>query len=413
MRILFISTTFPDSAAPARGTYNAALCRALADGHQVRVIAPRSFPEVVRKRFRCDRYQLPEELYQAGVRASYPTFWYTPRIWQEHSGGQMWRSVRSAIEHAVVTFQPQAVLSYWAHPEGEVGLRTGQLARIPSAVIVGGSDVLILPGLPRRGPRVRSVLSQSDAVITVSDGLKNSVQQLGVSADRVRTIYQGIDPEQFHHHVSREQSQRRLGLDGKRKHLVWVGRMVSVKALDVLIDAAGILRSQGCQYQLHLIGDGPERMRIEKRVMDEGLSDVVRCVGAVGHDHIADWYRAADLTVLCSDSEGLPNVLRESLACGTPFVATDVGSLHEIADPAYSCLVPQRDAQAFATAILESLSSERHIAASAYSPRTWKQTADETVNLFSELIQSRRNREALASVASTSRTNQLTSTATS
>ncbi len=92
-------------------------------------------------------------------------------------------------------------------------------------------------------------------------------------------------------------------------------------------------------------------------------------MGPVSHDQLADWYRAADLTVLCSESEGLPNVLRESVACGTPFVSTEVGSIKEIADPDYSELVPKHDAAALARGIETVLSGPHRAAAQNYQPR--------------------------------------------
>ncbi len=385
MRILFISTTFPDATSPARGTYNSALCAALARNHEVHAIAPRSFLEAVPFRLKGKKYQLPVELKEVGISASYPTFWHTPRMMQDRSGDQMWWSVQKVLKEAINNFQPDAVLSYWAHPEGEVGVRSAHHAGVPSAVIVGGSDVLILPKLPKRGERVRDVLLQSDTVITVSDGLRNSVIDLGVNSNRVQTIYQGIDPTVFHQNESRAQAQQKLKLNPDLKHFVWVGRMVPVKALDVLINASEILRKQNLSFELHLIGDGPERPRLEQRVAELGLTEHVLFEGTIGHDQIADWYRAADLTVMSSDSEGLPNVLRESLACGTPFVSTDVGSISEIADPTYSILAPQQDEKCLAEAINDALAESFGRGATQYQARVWEDTAKETVELFERL----------------------------
>lgn len=200
MNILFLSTTFPDAAAPTRGTYNAALCRELAAAHQVRVISPRMFPESLRSRLTGRRFSLPAELRECGITAEYPTYWYTPRWLQHRYGKQMWWSVRASAQRALDEFAPDVVLSYWAHPDGEAAVRAAQQAGIPSAVIVGGSDVLVLPKDIRRRTVVRDTLLQSDAVITVSDGLREAVLELGLHPDRVHTIYQGIDERRFSPH---------------------------------------------------------------------------------------------------------------------------------------------------------------------------------------------------------------------
>ena len=103
------------------------------------------------------------------------------------------------------------------------------------------------------------------------------------------------------------------------------------------------------------MGDGPLRRELVALTEAQRLSAHVTFVGPKLHEELPDWYRAADLTVLPSRSEGLPNVLRESLACGTPFVASDVGGITEIADPIYSLLVPPEDASSLANAIIQAL----------------------------------------------------------
>jgi glycosyltransferase involved in cell wall biosynthesis len=104
-----------------------------------------------------------------------------------------------------------------------------------------------------------------------------------------------------------------------------------------------------------------------------GLGDVVHFAGTCSHDRLGDWYRAADLTVLPSRSEGLPNVLRESIACGTPFVASAVGGIAEIA-PSTEWLVPAEDAEALARRIDRALRERWTVPADARPP-TWDRAA--------------------------------------
>ena len=135
-----------------------------------------------------------------------------------------------------------------------------------------------------------------------------------------------------------------------------------------------------------LLGEGPCRTEWEQLAIREGVADLVQFIGPVGHDRLANWYRAADLTVLCSESEGLPNVLRESVACGTPFVSTDVGSIREIAEPQFSELVPVHDATALAWGIQTVILGTHAEAAKQFVARSWSETANDTQALFEELI---------------------------
>ncbi len=387
MRILFFSTTFPDSSSPTRGTYNAALVRALhAQNHQVSVISPRFFNEVysfgsIKKK----QFTRTINIARLGIQVQYPTYWYTPRILQTWYGEQMWWSVRKCVEKTVEAFRPDAVLSYWAHPDGEGGLRAAKLAEVPSAVIVGGSDVLVLPHHAGRGHKVREVLKNSGAVITVSEGLRKKVCELNIPELNVVTIYQGVEEKLFECNQTRQSARVKLGLSQSQTHLLWVGRMVEVKALPVLLDAAALLRNRGFSFQLHLLGDGPQRQQMEQLASQLGLESHVKFHGPIAHDSTPDWYRAADLTVLCSDSEGLPNVLRESLACGTPFVSTDVGSIQEIAIPEATRLVPPQNPAALAVGIQEMITPNAQMAASNYLPTTWSNTARKTARLLLSL----------------------------
>jgi glycosyltransferase involved in cell wall biosynthesis len=155
-----------------------------------------------------------------------------------------------------------------------------------------------------------------------------------------------------------------LGLPGNRPIVLWVGRMVPVKGLDVLLEAwAAVLRTIPTAL-LVLVGEGDERAALERRAAS--LGDSVRFAGARPHAELADWYRAADLLVLPSRSEGVPNVLLEALACGTPFVASDVGSVASLATPECE-VVPAESPRALAGAIARALPA---------APMTRRTTAD-------------------------------------
>jgi teichuronic acid biosynthesis glycosyltransferase TuaC len=390
MHLLFLSATFADADHPAQGSYNVALCRALAAEQTVTAVSPRGWTNVVQSGFRGRHFKASPVCAAACIACHYPTFWYSPGFRHARHGMAMWRSVKRTVRQIHEAQPIDAVLSYWAHPDGEAGLHAAQYAGVPHAVIVGGSDVLLLPQQQERRDAVRRVLCESDAVITVSDGLREAVIAQGVEPGHLYTIYQGIDADHYHP-GDRNAARQRLGLSADRALLLWVGRMVEVKRLDVLIAACANLQETGVDFELCLAGDGPLKPVVEQMVRQSGLSEQVRFLGSVRHEQLPDWYRAADATVLSSRSEGLPNVLRESLACGTPFASTNVGSIVEIADPAWSRLAPANNAAALAEAIAAVLHPECRTAATKYRARTWSACAADVVRLFDQL------RDALSS----------------
>jgi glycosyltransferase involved in cell wall biosynthesis len=292
-----------------------------------------------------------------------------------------WRSIRSAVRGAVVELKPEAVLAYWVHPDGEAAIRAAKLAGVRSAVIAGGSDVLLITNDVSRRRRVLDVLENIDSVITVNQDLKTRVRDMGIPADKIHVWGQGVD-EAIFYPGDRLAARRKLGIGEQGPVLLWIGRLVPVKGVEVLLEGAAKLRAAGGEFRLFLVGDGPLRKQLEADCAARNLSDIVTFVGSREPAELGDWYRAADLFVLSSWSEGLPNVLRESLACGTPFVASQVGGISEIAGET-NRLFPAGDSQALADQIAASLASGQGVPTSA-RPATWGQSADDLVRILSD-----------------------------
>jgi teichuronic acid biosynthesis glycosyltransferase TuaC len=159
--------------------------------------------------------------------------------------------------------------------------------------------------------------------------------------------------------------------------------MVGVKRLDVLVDAFEAVVKQRSDAKLYLLGEGASEQSIRELVDQRGLGNSIVFVGPVQQSELPNWYRAADATVLSSESEGLPNVLRESLACGTPWVSTNVGSVQEIAAADHSIIVPVGDSAGLAAGILQSLEPLYKAGAAAYRARTWSDTAADLQRIMS------------------------------
>ena len=379
MRILFLSSVFPHVSAPVRGTFNLELCEALAGYADVRVVSPRSWVESVRRPRR-----LVSSEHVSSVRTCWPTYFYLPRMTRAHYGACMWHSIRRQVRKWTSEFQPDWVLSYWAHPDGEAGLRAARDCGAKAGVIIGGSDVLILTSNNERRARIEQVLRESDAVLPISDGLRSRVLELGADEDRVRTLPQGINPAHFNHGF-KALARRRLKIPVTRRVFLWVGRMVGVKRLDLLISAFQKLLAAEPDAQLVMAGGGPLKRSVQDSVAERGLGERVLFPGQVEQSQLGDWYRAADAVVLASDSEGIPNVLRECLACGTPFVSTDVGSIREIADDAHSILTPPGDTDGLSHALREILDERFMIGAQRHELRTWDDSARDCVRMLEEL----------------------------
>jgi glycosyltransferase involved in cell wall biosynthesis len=172
---------------------------------------------------------------------------------------------------------------------------------------------------------------------------------------KVWVVPNGVDLNKFRL-MARQEARRQLGLDDDKRYLLYVGRLVAVKGLDLLLDAFAQLVQNQRDVELVLVGDGAERHVLAQRATTLGIRDKVHFVGAQPHERIVLWMNAGDVFCLPSHKEGLPTVLLESLACGTPVVATSVGGIPEVvADGQVGHLVHSRDPREMAACIEEVL----------------------------------------------------------
>ena len=177
------------------------------------------------------------------VEVHHPRFLYPPGVLREHYGWFFWQSIQGTVRRLISTKLPDVVIGYWVHPDGEAAVRIARLAGVPSAVIVGGSDVLLITRRHGRRRCVLDVLRATDAVVTVNQHLKETIVHLGVEPERIHVWHQGIDETVFGP-ADRLSAKTRLGIPANHHALVWVGRMVPVKGLDVLLGSCESCRTR-------------------------------------------------------------------------------------------------------------------------------------------------------------------------
>jgi glycosyltransferase involved in cell wall biosynthesis len=139
--------------------------------------------------------------------------------------------------------------------------------------------------------------------------------------------------------------------------ILCVARFEEVKGHAYLVEACRILKERGLRFECGLIGDGPLMPQIENQIKQSGLSGEVLLQGAQPYDEVIEQFSQADVVVLATaptangKHEGVPNVLKEAMACGVPVIATASGGIPELVDETCGILVPPRDAAAIADAL--------------------------------------------------------------
>lgn len=342
MNILLITTTFPTPARPRQGTFNRLLVEAFGLRHNVQVIAPIPWTQSLR----------PGTTRTSPFRTLHPVYFYPPKILREHYHRFYWRSIRSAFEAIKRECRPDAIMSYWLHPDGAAALRAAACCQVPVVVMSGGTDLRLLTRDVRRRQAITAVLQGADRLIVFSRELAARAHRLGVPEEKIDVIYRGVNRTCFRN-IDRAEARQACCLPRDAVVLMWAGRFEAVKNPVLLLRAAVHWKQRyGTRLRIVMAGDGPQRMALRRLCKQLGLQHHVRFAGNLSQGELALYFNAADATVLTSVSEGVPNVLLESIACGTPFVATEVGGVSEIASPGVDRLVPADDLDALVDAVI-------------------------------------------------------------
>jgi glycosyltransferase involved in cell wall biosynthesis len=276
--------------------------------------------------------------------------------------------------------------AHFLYPDGVAAIWLGRRFSLPVVLTARGSDVTQWPGhaVPRR--LIRSACAQADAIITVSTGLRDALAALGVAADRMTVLRNGVDLRQFAP-ADRAAARAALGLTGPT--LLAVGSLIPRKGHDLTIAALAALPA----WHLLIAGEGPERGALLSLAARLGVSDRVRLLGAWPHGSLAALYNAADISVLASAREGLANVLLESMACGTPVVASPIaGNDEAVQMPAAGLIASARTPAAIADAIRTLFANMPDRAATrAYATGFgWEPVSRGQLDIFARVLESRR-----------------------
>src|SRR5436190_3023510 len=215
------------------------------------------------------------------------------------------------------------------------------------------------PNLKMRGYNQlnRWSLPSAARVITVCDAFARQLSANGVRADRISVCHNSVVPPRRVTSEEQRTLRNKLGI-GEERVVMAVGRLSSEKGHFDLLEAVGLLPELDSElkFKLIIVGEGPERARLERAAGERALGQRVLFIGQV--EDVAPYYAIADALALPSHSEGSPNVLLEAMAGGLPIVATNVGGVPEIAaDGKSALLVPRQNPRLFAAALNRLLTS--------------------------------------------------------
>ncbi len=209
----------------------------------------------------------------------------------------------------------------------------------------------------------REAMLTADRIIAFSGHERDAMARLyGADPDRVMLAPCGVDLAKFRP-MDQKEARQKLGLNGE-KLLLYVGRVEPLKGLDLLVETAAQMEAGEENVRMMVVGGGgpgePETDRVRRLAEQRQVHGQIDFVGRVDHDQLPLYYNAADVCVVPSFYESFGLVALESMACGTPVVATRVGGLPSLVHHGHTgYLKPWRCPEAFANSVEMILSSER------------------------------------------------------
>jgi len=334
IRTVLFSTLYPSAARPQHGLFVETRLRELLRTGQVetQVVAPVPWFPFKSAAFgaRAAFARTPSEERRHGVRVLHPRYPLLPRFGMSFAPLGLALGARKALARLRAEgFDFDLIDAHYYYPDGVAAALLSRWFGKPFVVTARGSDVNLISHftLPRR--LMRWTASQAAASIGVSRGLVEGLRALGAPADRLHVMRNGVDLQRFQP-VDPAEARRRLGLPADARILLSVGHLVALKGNHLLLEAAALLRARGMPCFVVVVGDGPEKPALEQLATALGLAGQVRFAGAIPNAALPAYSAAADLSILASSREGWANVLLESMACGTPVVASDIPGNPEV-----------------------------------------------------------------------------------
>ena len=239
----------------------------------------------------------------------------------------------------------QHVHAHFAYHSAVDGLVVHRLTGIPFSFTARGSDV------QSDGHMLKEKVEAADFVISVSEYNREIIlNKCGHgSAAKIHVIHGGVDVDRL---SPRPEPEAR-----KLLRILCVARFEEVKGHTYLVEACRILKQRGVPVECVLIGDGELMPQIENQIKQSRLSNEVLLLGPKPYGEVIEQFSRADVVVLATaptasgKREGIPNALKEAMACGVPVVATASGGVPELVNESCGILVRPRNAAAIADAL--------------------------------------------------------------
>ena len=351
IRILVFSTLYPNPQQQRHGIFVEQRLRQLLSSGRVeaRVVAPVPWFPFRGKLFgEYGKYaRVPRRETRHGIDIAHPAYPVIPKLGMSLAPFLLAAAMRPVLRRLLASgYDFDIIDAHYYYPDGVAAILLGRWFGKPVVITARGTDINLVPQCRLPRALIRWAAGEAAASITVCQALKDAMCKLGIDGERISVLRNGVNLELFRPVAARTELRQRLGIRGRT--LISVGHLIERKGHHLVIAALARLPD----IELLIAGDGPEEKALRAQAREIGVAGRVRFLGALKQDELREYYAAADALVLASSREGWANVLLESMACGTPVVATSVwGTPEVVAAPEAGVLATERSAECLAAAV--------------------------------------------------------------
>lgn len=287
--------------------------------------------------------------------------------------------------------KPELIDGHYFYPDGVAIALISKLFKLPFTCTSRGTDINLIADMSAPRKMIKWVIKNAAKTMAVCQALTDRLTELG--AEQAVTLRNGVDLNFFSSiNESQRSSQREqlgLGCKNDKKLLLSVGWLIERKGHYLVIDALQYLPDT----VLCIAGNGPEEKKLKEQVRRLKLDERVVFIGAVDQATLKRYYQVADALVLASSREGWANVLLESMACGTPVVATDIWGTPEVVQATCAGVLVKRDAKSIAEGInsLFEAYPQRDETRKYAEQFDWYATSEGQINIFRTIMTQRQS----------------------
>ncbi|MCX7591404.1 MAG: glycosyltransferase [Kiritimatiellae bacterium] len=405
MNVFTVTNLYPRPDQPNRGLFNAQQFAALAElgtERQSRIEVGNIclVPEWRIWRWRAIRQW--RDPFTSVLQTKYVPAFYLPIVGRNLS----WRTYcRALTQVARVLEGCDVLLATWLYPDAVATAEVAAQRGVALWTKAHGTDRFHLYNAYRRGRIIRAV-ERARGIICNCQSMADQLESFGLPRSKLHVVPNGVDTSRFCYRSREEASEllkKEVEATGynaarmaaefvrrpvRRKIILFVGNLVSIKGPDVLLEACSRISRDHVMHVL-IIGTGPMQKQLRRQLWKLNIAHVVLFLGERPYKEIPFWMNVADVLAVPSRSEGMPNVVLEALASGLPVVATDVGGCREFLSGEAPCrIIPSGNPVALAealNAVLAESVDRKALAERQAKHLSWRASAEKLLELISKL----------------------------